>query len=91
MKPSEIQFAKNLEALKSPQCRRIIRALYTEARTVADLAAVCKLSQGSIEKHLEVLADAGLVETKVMAGAVTYVLQTEVFSETHDWFKALGQ
>ncbi len=90
MKPSEIQFARNLEALRSPQCRRIIQVLFSETRTIPELVRDCELTQGSIEKHLQVLTDAGLVETAVSANETSFRLCAAAFSETHDWFKFLG-
>ncbi len=65
MKPTEIQFALNLEALSAPQCRRIIEVLVDGSRNSEELSRLCKLTPASIEKHLGVLGNLGLVlETK---------------------------
>ncbi len=91
MKPAEIQFALNLEALKAPQCRRILQAVYQEPRTVAELVKQCKLTQGSIQQHLALLESAGLIDAKEPAGERTYALNKDAFSETQDWFSRLGK
>ena len=91
MKPNEIQFAMNLEALKAPQCRRIIQVIYQQPRTVSELAALCKLTHGSIEKHIALLESAGLVDASVRADEITYGLNKDAFSETKGWFSSLGK
>jgi len=35
MKPNEIQFAHNLQALSAPQCRRIVEALLQDSLSLA--------------------------------------------------------
>jgi DNA-binding transcriptional ArsR family regulator len=89
MKLGEIQFAKNLDALKSPQCRRIVKALYVEDLAVSEPVRICKLTEGSVEKHLEVLTSAELVSATASLGK--YSLNSGAFSETHDWFVGLGK
>ena len=91
MKLSEIQFASNLDALKSPQCRRIVKALYVQDLTVSELVSGCKLTEGSIRKHLEILTSAELVKIGAAAGQGKYSLNVNAFSETHDWFVSLGK
>ena len=48
MKPSEVQIAQNLQALTSPQSRRIITSLNREPLSAAQLAKECKLTPASI-------------------------------------------
>jgi DNA-binding transcriptional ArsR family regulator len=91
MKAHEIQFAKNLEVLKAPQCRRILQAIYLEPKTESELVRLCKLTQGSVRQHLAVLESAGLIEAGGGEGQRTYLLNGVGFSETHDWFKNLGK
>ena len=66
MKPTEIQFALNLEALAAPQCRRIVEALVQDSQTLTDLAKLCKLTPASIDKHLDILGRSGLVKIRTI-------------------------
>ena len=90
MKPSEIQFALNLEALSAPQCRRIVEALVQDSQTPKELAKLCKLTPASIEKHLEILIDAGLVKLRTVDGVKKAYLQDSKFKPTLDWFSSLN-
>ena len=90
MKPSEIQFAQNLQALSVPQCRRIVEALVLESYTLKDLAKLCKLTPASIDKHLEILIQAGLVKVRSVGGVKKAYLQSSKFKPTLDWFSHLS-
>ena len=86
MKPNEIQFSQNLQALSAPQCRRIVKALVEQPCTLKELSGICKLTPASIDKHLEILIKAGLVKLRSAGGAKTAHLQTSKFKPTLDWF-----
>ena len=86
MKPTEIQFALNLEALSAPQCRRIVEALVQDSQTLSDLAKQCKLTPASIEKHLDILVRSGLVKIRSVEGSKKAYLQASKFKPTLDWF-----
>ena len=90
MKPNEIQFAHNLQALSAPQCRRIVEALVQDSRTMKDLSKLCKLTPASIDKHLEILIQAGLVKVRSVGGVKKAYLQTSKFKSTLDWFNKLS-
>ena len=90
MKPSEIQFAQNLQGLSAPQCRRIVEALVRDSLTIKDLSKLCKLTPGSIDKHLEILTQAGLVKVRSVGGAKKAHLQASKFKPTLDWFNKLS-
>ena len=90
MKPSEIQFAHNLQALSAPQCRRIVEALVQDSHTMKDLSKLCKLTPASIDKHLEILIQAGLVKVRSVGGVKKAYLQTSKFKPTSDWFNKLS-
>ena len=90
MKPSEIQFAHNLQALSAPQCRRIVEALVQDSHTMKDLSKLCKLTPASIDKHLEILIQAGLVKVRSVGGVKKAYLQTSNFKPTLDWFNKLS-
>jgi len=90
MKPSEIQFALNLQALSVPQCRRIVEALIHDSHTLKDLSKLCKLTPASIDKHLEILIEAGLVKVRSTGGIKRAHMQTSKFKPTLDWFLQLS-
>jgi len=52
------------EKLKSEQCRRILVALESGPKTPDELVIETKLTAGSIAKHVDVLLEAKLVQTK---------------------------
>jgi DNA-binding transcriptional ArsR family regulator len=90
MKPTEIQFALNLEALAAPQCRRILEALVQDSQTLNDLPKLCKLTPASIEKHLDILIKAGLVKVRSVDGVKKAHLQASKLKPTLDWFYKLS-
>ena len=90
MKPTEIQFSHNLHALSTPQCRRIVEALVQDSHTMKDLSKLCKLTPASIDKHLEILIQAGLVKVRSVGGVKKAYLQTSKFKPTLDWFIELN-
>ena len=91
MKPSETQFALNLEALAAPQCRRIVQALIEKPLTAHELAKACKLTTASIEKHLEPLIRSGLVTVMSSDGPEVLKLERSTIQPTIDWFADLIQ
>ena len=90
MKPEEIQFAHNLKALTAPQCRRIVEALVQDSLTRTDLTKICKLTPASIDKHLDILVQAGLVKFRSVEGVKRAHLQASKFKPTLDWFTKLN-
>ena len=90
MKPEEIQFAHNLKALTAPQCRRIVEALVQDSLTRTDLTKICKLTPASIDKHLDILVQAGLVKIRTIDGSKKAYLQASKFKPTLDWFNSLN-
>ncbi len=52
------------ERLKSEQCRRILEALKSGPKSAEELVPLTKLTLGSINKHLDVLVEAGKVKGK---------------------------
>ena len=90
MKPSEIQFAQNLQALSAPQCRRIVEALIQDSHTLKELSKLCKLTPASIDKHLEILNEAGLVKIRSVGGVKKAYLQISKLKPTLAWFSQLN-
>jgi DNA-binding transcriptional ArsR family regulator len=52
------------EKLKSEQCRRILEALKSGPKSAEELVSVTKLTLGSVNKHLDVLNEAGKIKGK---------------------------
>jgi DNA-binding transcriptional ArsR family regulator len=90
MNPSEIQFSHNLHALSAPQCRRIVEALIQDSHTLKELSKLCKLTPASIDKHLVILNEAGLVKIRSVGGVKKAYLQTSKLKPTLDWFYKLS-
>jgi DNA-binding transcriptional ArsR family regulator len=90
MKPSEIQFAQNLQALSAPQCRRIVEALIQDSHTLKELSKLCKLTPASIDKHLEILTKAGLVKVRSVGRVKKAYLQNSKLKPTVAWFSHLN-
>ncbi|CAB4817377.1 MAG: helix-turn-helix domain-containing protein [Actinobacteria bacterium] len=90
MKPHEIQFSLNLDALSAPQCRRIIEALIDESMAITQLSKTCKLTPASINKHLEILKKSGLVKVRAVDGDQVAQIQKSKFKPTLDWFLNLS-
>jgi DNA-binding transcriptional ArsR family regulator len=90
MKPVEIQFSLNLEALSAPQCRRIVEALIKGPHTFEELSKSSKLTPASIIKHLEILVGAGLVKLRNRDGVKEAHLQKSKFKPTVEWFSKLN-
>ena len=89
MKPSETQFALNLEALAAPQCRRIVQALVEKPLSANELAKASKLTKASIEKHLEPLTRSGLVSVMSIGKSEVLKLERALLQPTLDWFADL--
>ena len=52
------------EKLKSEQCRRILEALKSGPKSAEELVPLTKLTLGSINKHLDVLLEAGKIKAR---------------------------
>lgn len=58
---SETEIDRIFRALADSTRRDIVRRTLTEALTVSDLAAAYEMSFAAVQKHVAMLADAGLV------------------------------
>jgi DNA-binding transcriptional ArsR family regulator len=75
-------------ALADPTRRAILARLMEGEATVQDLARPFDISQPAISRHLKVLADARLIETRVEGTARPRRLNPEAVQAMWDW---LGQ
>lgn len=71
--------------LAEPSRRAILGLLLTAERSVGELEAELELSQPSVSKHLRVLREAGLVESRGEAQRRLYRLCPERLQEVDDW------
>jgi DNA-binding transcriptional ArsR family regulator len=75
-------------ALSDPTRRAILARLAQGEATVQDLARPFPISQPAISRHLRVLEDAGLIETRIDGTSRPRRLNPEAVAQLWDW---LGQ
>jgi DNA-binding transcriptional ArsR family regulator len=68
-----------------PNRRAILTLLLASERSVGELEAELRLSQPSVSKHLKVLREAGLVESRIEAQRRLYRLRPEPLKELDEW------
>jgi DNA-binding transcriptional ArsR family regulator len=73
------------EVLGEESRRRILDLLAQEERQVGDLVALLSLSQPAVSKHLKVLREAGLVESRTEAQRRIYRVRPEPLREVDEW------
>jgi DNA-binding transcriptional ArsR family regulator len=73
------------EVLAEEVRRRILDLLVEAERPVGDLVGHLSLSQPAVSKHLKVLRDAGLVESRIDAQRRIYRVRPEPLREVDDW------
>jgi DNA-binding transcriptional ArsR family regulator len=72
-------------ALGDPTRRAIIERLSRSAASVSELAAPFDMSLPAIHQHIEILRDAGLVQTVKLGRIRTCRLDTRVLRRTEEW------
>jgi DNA-binding transcriptional ArsR family regulator len=73
------------EVLAEQNRRRILDLLAEEERPVGDLVQTLALSQPAVSKHLRVLREAGLVESRTEAQQRIYRVRAEPLREVDEW------
>jgi len=73
------------EVLAEESRRRILDLLVERERPVGDLVGLLSLSQPAVSKHLKVLRDAGLVESRSDAQWRIYRVRPEPLREVDEW------
>jgi len=73
------------EVLAEESRRRILDLLVEEERPVGELVGALSLSQPAVSKHLKVLRDAGLVESRTEAQRRIYRVRPEPLREVDEW------
>ena len=74
-------FDTTIRALSDPTRREILRALRTGDLTAGDIASRFPITGASISHHLNVLRDAGLVQSQREGRTIVYSLESTVFQE----------
>jgi DNA-binding transcriptional ArsR family regulator len=75
------------EVLAEESRRRILDLLIERERPVGDLVEQLALSQPTVSKHLKVLRDAGLVDSRTDAQRRIYRVRTEPLREVDEWLR----
>ncbi len=73
------------EVLAEENRRRILDLLVEDEHPVGDLVEILAMSQPSVSKHLKVLRDAGLVESRTEAQRRIYRVCVEPLREVDEW------
>jgi len=73
------------EMLAEPSRRRVLDLLLDRDRTVGELVDRLRMSQPAVSKHLRLLRDAGLVESRVDGQSRVYSLRAEPLAEVDAW------
>lgn len=78
-----------LAALADPTRRRIVELLAEQDRSAGALAAEFDVTRPAVSRHLRVLREAGLVESRPEAQQRIYRLRPEPLDELADWVTRL--
>ena len=74
-------FDTTIRALGDPTRREILRSLRTGDLTAGEIASRFPITAASISHHLNVLRDAGLVQSERAGRTIVYSLESTVFQE----------
>ncbi|MBU1238298.1 autorepressor SdpR family transcription factor [Myxococcota bacterium] len=74
------------KALSDPTRRKILELLSGDDLCAGDIADHFSISKPSISHHLNLLAQAGLIDREKRGQQVIYSLNTTVFQEMTRWF-----
>ena len=72
-------------AIAEPRRRHILDMLAEGEKSVSDIVAQLPVSQPQVSKHLKVLKDVGLVETRAQGRNRLYRLDARALKPVHDW------
>jgi DNA-binding transcriptional ArsR family regulator len=76
-----LAFDTTIRALSDPTRREILRALRAGDLTAGDIASRFPITGASISHHLNVLREAGLVQSQREGRTIVYSLDSTVFQE----------
>lgn len=72
-------------AIAEPQRRAILEVLAGDERSVSEVVSALGLAQPSISKHLRVLRDVGLVESRRHGRQIWYRTNAHAIRPLHEW------
>jgi len=73
------------DVIAEPNRRRILDLLLEHERPVGDLVQALSVGQPAVSKHLRVLREAGLVESRTNAQRRVYRVRAEPLSTIDEW------
>lgn len=74
-----------IQALADPQRREIVEILLHGERPVGDLVDRLSIAQSGVSRHLRMLKEAGLVQSRPDGQRRLYSLRPEPFQELSEW------
>ena len=84
-----VEYMKRVESvfeiIAEPNRRAILSLLVSSQQSVGEIERRLRMPQPSVSKHLRVLREAGLVQSKVDAQRRLYRLKPEPFQEVEAW------
>jgi DNA-binding transcriptional ArsR family regulator len=83
--PRAATTADVFNAIAESRRRDILVYLAPGERPVADIVTALRLGQPSVSKHLKVLRDVGLVQTRREGRQMFYRTNVEAIRPVHDW------
>jgi ArsR family transcriptional regulator, arsenate/arsenite/antimonite-responsive transcriptional repressor len=72
---------RSIRALSDPTRREILRVLREGDRTAGELSALFPITAASVSHHLNVLREAGLVQSERDGRNIVYTLDSTVFQQ----------
>ena len=75
------------EVLAEPRRREILDLLCEGERTVGEIVERVRISQPGVSKHLRVLREAGLVDSRTDAQRRVYAIRAEPLAEVAAWLE----
>ena len=82
---SELQQVDVFHAIADPTRREVLQLLSVKNQSIAELSSHFEVSRNAVVKHLNVLADAGLVRGEKSGREKIYYLQPEPLKELKEW------
>ncbi len=82
---AELQKADVFQAIADPTRREVLHLLSEKNQSIAELTSHFEVSRTAVVKHLNVLAEAGLVRGEKNGREKIYHLQPEPLKELKDW------
>jgi len=79
--------AETFAALSDPTRQAIVARLAQGEATVTELMTPFAISQPAISRHLKVLEDAGLIETRIAGQSRPRRLKPQALAEARDWLE----